>query len=42
MFDPLFESLRTNEEFKEIVEKAQTDKAEIRNQVKDLEAKGEL
>jgi hypothetical protein len=42
MVDPLFDSLRTNSEFKEIVSRAQVKKAEIRKQIKDLEAKGEL
>ena len=42
MHDPLFEKLRTNKEFKEIIDRAQSKKTEIRRQVKELEAKGEL
>ena len=42
MVDPLFESLRTNEEFKKIVEGAQAEKAAIRTQVRELEMKGKL
>ena len=42
MVDPLFEKLRNNKEFKEIVEGEQAKKAEIRAQVKALEMKGEL
>ncbi|TAL44805.1 MAG: adenylate/guanylate cyclase domain-containing protein [Chitinophagaceae bacterium] len=42
MYDPLFENLRSNKEFKEIVGKAQAQKAEIRSRVIELERKGEL
>lgn len=42
MVDPLFESLRNNNEFKEIVERAQAKKAAIRVQLKELEMKGAL
>ncbi len=42
MHDPLFEKLRSNKEFKEIIDRAQARKMEIRRQVKELEAKGEL
>jgi len=37
MVDPLFESLKNNNEFKEIVERAQAKKAAIRVQLKELE-----
>lgn len=42
MYDPLFDNLRNNKEFKEIVERSQAQKTEIRNQIKELEMKGEL
>ena len=42
MVDPLFESLKTNKEFKQIVEGAQAQKAKIRDRINELEMKGEL
>ncbi len=40
--DPLFEKLRNNREFKEIVDGEQANKAKIRKQIKAMEMKGEL
>ena len=42
MVDPLFESLRSNKEFRKIVDGAQAEKAKIRDLIKELEMKGEL
>lgn len=42
LIDPLFENLRSNKEFKEIVEKAQAKKAEISKQIRELELNGQL
>jgi len=42
LIDPFFESLRGDPEFKAIVKQAQEEKAALREQVRDLEERGEL
>ena len=42
LIDPYFESLRDDPEFKAIVKSAQEEKAAIREQVRQMEARGEL
>jgi len=42
LIDPFFESLRDNPEFKAIVKQAQQEKAELREQVRQMEERGEL
>lgn len=42
MIDPFFESLRDDPEFKAIVKKAQDEKAALREQVREMEERGEL
>jgi len=42
MIDPFFESLRDDPEFKAIVRQAQEEKATLRAQVREMEARGEL
>jgi len=42
LIDPFFESLRDDPEFKAIVKQAQEEKAELREQVRQMEERGEL
>ena len=42
LIDPFFESLRDDPEFKSIVKQAQQEKAALRNQVREMEERGEL
>ena len=42
IYDPMFENLMDDPEFKAIVKKAQEEKAAIRAQVKEMEERGEL
>jgi hypothetical protein len=42
LIDPFFESLRGDPEFKAIVKQAQEEKAELREQVRQMEERGEL
>jgi tetratricopeptide (TPR) repeat protein len=42
LIDPLFESLRDDPEFLAIVKKVQKEKAELRDQIKEMEERGEL
>ena len=42
LIDPFFESLRDDPEFKAIVKQAQEEKAALRAQVRDMEARGQL
>jgi hypothetical protein len=42
LIDPFFEKLRDDPEFKAIVKQAQQEKAKLREQVRQMEARGEL
>jgi uncharacterized protein YllA (UPF0747 family) len=42
LIDPFFESLRDDPQFKAIVKQAQEEKAALREQVRQMEARGEF
>jgi hypothetical protein len=42
MYDPMFEYLQDDPQFKTIVKRAQDEKAAIRAQIREMEERGEL
>jgi hypothetical protein len=42
IFDPMFENLWDDPEFKAIIKKAQDEKAAIREQIREMEYRGEI